>query len=400
MKSPLERSSNDSSIVNLITTDDLNKGNGHYADNLAFSIPEDVAFTNPETKHVFVYAPLTQTADDDGLNRSTKPFEKYTLSSSTIKKAALSGCALAATIIILYLWIHVKLVNPLIVEIFEIAPTTTTEKTVTSTIKILKPLKSEWKVEYNLPNGIPAIRMSAEEMKDITNIHCPSKTFALALYVDSNLELAETFLKTCGKNVAYFRVDGSPTISEIEQLKLYVPNAEKLELKANLKLEKGEQILDNPDFIKTKNSDDRIKTLEISGFVTFDDLTELVEVVPLAEELTIKGGEICKSLSRASSNSYIKSSKEACQITWPILQKLRIVETQDCRAMYDLIYSCWNMPSIETLQIRKSIINASNANYITGILDKNRITKVDFADNVCFDDTIQTVPFMCQASPY
>ncbi|CAL8126426.1 unnamed protein product [Orchesella dallaii] len=394
MKSPLETSSNDSSTLHLVSSCNDPKHEfsaGGCADNYAFSNEDKEVFKKPSTNHVKVYAPLTQVENGPHLPRSSS--EENIISSTTIRKAILSGCALAVAIIILYIWFHAKLANPMILEIFEIAPTTT-EITKTNTIQIATPIKSVWKVEYNLPNGIPVIRMNAQEMKDVINIVCPPKTFALALYVDSNLEFVESFLKTCGKNVAYFRVDGNPSLSDTEQLKSYVQNAEELELKATLNLEKGEDILDNLDFIKTKNADDRIKTLEISGFVTFDTLTELVEVVPLAEELIITGGEVCKSLQRP-----LKSSRETCQTTWPILQKLRLMEIQECRAMYDLIYSCWNMPSIEILQIRRSIISNPNAAYITGVLDINRITKVDFADNVCFDDTLQTFPFMCQASP-
>jgi len=395
MKNPLENSASYLSTLNLIPSpDDLNHAKGHYSENLAFC-NQDATFKNPETKHAIVYAPLTQSVEN-GSNLPKRFSKKNSVSSCTIRKAVISGCLVAAAIIVLYLWFHIKLVNPLILEIFEIVPTTTeTTKTSATAFKISTPVKSEWKVDYDLPTGIPVLRINADEMVEIKiNIDCPLNKFALDLYVDSNLELVENFLIACGKNVAYFRVDGSLSLSDTDKLKANVPNAEKLELKASLKLEKGENILDIPEFIETKDADVRIKTVEISGFVTFDTLDELIEVVPLAEELTIKGGEICKSLQRP-----LKSSREACQTTWPILQKLSFVETQECRTMYDLIYSCWNMPNIETLQIRRCIISGPNAGYITGVLDKNRIMKVDFADNVCFDDTLQTVPFMCQDSP-
>lgn len=309
-------------------------------------------------------------------------------------RAVIAGCMLAASIIILYLWIHVQYINPMIVEIFKISPhSNAIPIPKINHLKLIdpEPIKSKWRVDYDLPAGIPVIKLYARDMKNSEKIVCPPGKFALALYLDSDSELAENWLKVCGPSVAYFRIDGNPTQGDVENLIVYIKDAQYLPLKVALRVEKGGILFNNPDFQRTMSSDEVIKSVEISGYATPKTIEELVDAVPYAEEITIKGNEVCKSLRRS-----LKSSCEV--ITWQVLQKLHIFDTEECRGLYDLIYSCWEMPLIETLQIRKSIISGPNSDYIKGILDRYRITKVDFADNTCFDETLQTYPFMCQAS--
>lgn len=319
-----------------------------------------------------------------------------------IWRAVIAGFILATCIILAYFWVHVQYINPMFVEVFKIHPAVTTTAPATivnSKIGFFKsstsPTKSTWVVEYDLPPGIPLIKLNAQDVPAMTEITCPPQKFALALYVEnSDSVLAKDWLERCGRNVAYFRFDGNPISSDVDNsIEYFTEGAQYFPLRATLNLQKGEQIEDNPDFQKTLILYDDIKSVEMSGFVTPKTIEELQDAVPYAEELTIKGDDVCKSLRRS-----MRNSKDICQVSWEDLKKLRIIETQECKGMYDLIFSCWDMPKLQVLQIRKSIITSATANYIKSIIDSHRILKVDFADNVCYDDTLQIFPFMCQPS--
>jgi len=385
---------------------DESKGKqGFYADNLAFEHEELITRNAGE-----VYHRLSEPKRLNGtIPNHGQPISRQRL----FLRAVISGCLLAISILMFYLWLHVRYVNPMITEITKANPVPVTSSSSSlssaSSSSLLSRAafmskistfnvnigKSSWSVDYDLPPGLRVLIVNAKDIygEEKSDIICPLEKFALALKVESDAYLAENWLQACGDNVAYFRIDGDQSPVDIDRLIKYLKNANYLPLKASLNVEKGADILDNEDFQRTRKSDEIIRNVEISGYVTPQTIEKLVEVVPYAEELTIKGDAVCNSLKRSR-----QGSVEGCQLSWQVLQKLHIVETGACLGMFDLIYSCWDMPSIETLQVRKSSINDPNANFIKGILDKNRILRVDFADNVCFGNTLLDYPFMCQPS--
>jgi len=381
--------------VNQLTDNESKEKRGYYADNLAFEHDELITRSASD-----VYHQLSESTEN--LQNGSISISRPSTGRPLFCRAVISGCLLAFSIVMFYLWVHVRYINPMISEIMEASSVQVSSSSSLSRASLMSKINtfsniqismSTWLVDYDLPDGVPVLKLSAKEIWKKPDITCPPQKFALALYVQSDSYLAEDWLKDCGHNIAYFRVDGDPSADDIDRLVIYLNNANYLPLKGSLNIEKGGNIRDNEDFQKTKKSDEIIRNVVISGYVTPQTIEELVEAVPYAEELTIEGDAICSSLKRSR-----QSSKEGCQLSWHVLQKLHIIETGSCLGMFDLIYSCWDMPSIETLQVRKSNINDPNANYIKGILDKYRITRVDFADNVCFGNTLEDYPFMCQPS--
>jgi hypothetical protein len=260
----------------------------------------------------------------------------------------------------------------------------------------LKEIKlSSWKTSYDLPD-VPLLELHTSTLpgSDLVDL-CPDGNFALVLYLESPISTFAPWMEKCGSFVTYFRVNGNPEIEDIEKIIKFVPNAQYIPIKAELRIAKDDDLLGDPEFQKVMEIDEKVvNSLAISGYMNPKMLRDVLKIAPFIEELTLEGTEICGSLVRPLG----KFQKETCEVDWTELRKLKIVGVQGCFRTFDFIDMCWEMQNIYSLEVSGSHIDEATVRYIEDIIDRYRITKVHFEDNLCSAEIRKSHEYICGMS--